>query len=119
MLTLSLVANGQTLDELGFVRHPSNGVFVEPEGNFYQSSKFYVKDESNGLYIVVDGDNFQVETDRNQLKCGLLGDELVVDEQCKTDFALGQAKWFRFKFNQPSQIRAIKVVDNATNTELR
>lgn len=119
VLALSLAVSGQTLGDLGFIRYPSSGVFVEQKDNVYQSSKFYVRNDLNELYVTVDGDDFKIETDDKHIKCGLLDDEVVVDELCETKFALGDAKWFRFIFNQPSQIRAIKVVNNATNAELR
>ena len=102
--------------QLGFIRHPSSGVFVEQSGQVYQSVKYYTTEalrlNLSDLGVSVDGENYRIETDRNQLLCGKLNQEITVGDDCDGSFKIDSAKWFQFKLNNPREVKSITFTNN-------
>ena len=98
--------------QLGFIRHPSSGVFVEQSGQVYQSVKYYTTEALSDLGISIDGENYRIETDQNQLLCGKFNQEITVGVDCDGSFKIDSAKWFQFKLNNPREVKSITFTNN-------
>ena len=102
--------------QLGFIRHPSSGVFVEQSGQLWQSVKYYTSDSQSDLEITVDGDNYGIETDQSQILCGKLNEEITVGVDCNSSFKIGSAKWFQFILNNPNEVKSITLTNDGETT---